>query len=512
MQGRPLVFGPFSYDDATGVLWRDGATVALGGRASAVLRALLAAGGEVVPREALIEAAWNGAIVEDGNLAVQVAGLRKILGPRDDGQEWIATVPRIGYRLPREVPPRTGGKPSLAVLPFINMSSDPDQEHVADGMVEDLITAFSRFRNFSVIARQSSFVYKNRQFDVRDAARALGVRYVIEGSVRRTADRVRVTAQLIDGESGEHIWAEKLDGRMDDVFDFQDRITSGVIGLIEPRIRTAEIERARRKHPQNLDAYDLYWRALPLLQQPLGHLYSEAADLLDRAVPLEPNFAPILALAASAHQKRRSWGHSPPGVDDRAIGHALVLRAMEADPNDPVALLAAAGDTYRDGEGDLRSALALARRSYALNPNSPVICNSTGWFEWISGNYDAALACAARGLELSPGAPERFWSLSGIGRTHLSAGRIEEALVWALRSIEANPQFEPAWAIAIACYALLGQDEEVRSSLAELAVALPSATIEGMLRQTHAEHEKLQRRGLEKARAVGTASAVHDPA
>lgn len=506
MQRHSLTFGPFSYDDATGTLWRDGDLIALGSRATAVLGALLAAGGNVVPRDALIEAGWGGAAVEDGNLAVQIAGLRKILGPRDDGQEWIATVARVGYRLPRDVPASAGGKASLAVLPFINMSGDPDQEHIADGMVEDLITMFSRFKNLSIIARQSSFLYKDRQFDIRDAARALGVRYLIEGSVRRSGDRVRVTAQLIDGTTGEHIWAEKLDGKMDDVFDFQDRVTSGVIGLIEPRIRSAEIERARRKHPQSLDAYDLYWRALPLLQQPLGHLYSEAADLLDRAVPLEPHFAPILALAASAHFKRRSWGHSPPGVDDRAIGHALAIRAMEADPNDPTVLMVNAGDTYSDGDGDLAPALAMARRAYALNPNSPVICNSVGWFEWVGGNYDAALACALRGLELSPGAPERFWSLAGIGRNHLSAGRVEEALVWGLRSIEANPQFEQAWTIAIACYALLGQEEEVQRSLADLAVAMPQATIDGMLRSAHPEHERLLREGLEKVVAAGAPS------
>jgi TolB-like protein len=501
MEAQTLSFGPFRYDGATGTLWRDGERIALGTRASAILAALLAAEGGVVTRGDLIEAAWGDLAIEDGNLAVQIAGLRKSLGPREDGEEWIATVPRVGYRLPREVPPGSSGKPSLAVLPFLTMSDDPDQEHVADGIVEDLITAFSRFRNFGVIARQSSFIYKHRQFDIRDAARQLGVRYLLEGSVRRAGDRVRVTAQLIDGASGEHIWAEKLDGRMDDIFAFQDRVTESVVGLIEPRIRKAEIERARRKPPQNLDAYDLYWRALPLMQSPHGHLYSQAADLLDRAVLLEPNFAPILALAASAHQKRKSWGHSPPGVDDSAIGKALAMRAMDADPSDPSILIANAGAIYRDGEGDLAAALALARQAYALNPNSPIICNTTGWYEWVSGNYDAALACALHGLDLSPGSPERYWGLAGIGRTHLSAGRIEEALVWALRALEVNPQFEPSWGIAIACYALLGQDDEVQRALADLAIAIPNATIDGMLLRARTDHERLLREGLTKARS-----------
>lgn len=503
MQDAAVAFGPFEFAAATGTLWREGRQVGLGSRATAILGALLAAGGDVVTRDALIRAAWGDAAVEDGNLAVQVAGLRKLLGPRSDGEEWIATVPRVGYRLVRDVLPISSGRASLAVLPFINMSNDPDQDHVADGMVEDLITMFSRFKTLSVIARQSSFAYKNRQFDIRDAARFLGVRYLIEGSVRRSGDRMRVTAQLIDGANGEHIWAEKLDGTMDDVFDFQDRVTSGVIGLIEPRIRKAEIDRARRKPPNNLDAYDLYWRALAVLQTSEGHLYTQAVDLLDRAVPLEPNFAPILALAAMAHQKRKSWGHSPPGVDDTAIGIALASRALEADPNDPSALMSKAGATYRDGEGELEPALALARQAYALNPNSGIICNSSGWFEWQAGNYDLALACALRGLEISPGTPERFWSLGGIARAHLSAGRIEEALVWALRAVDVNPQFEQPWKIVIACYALLGQDEEVKRALADLAIALPNATIAGMLGQLHPVHERRLREGLEVAATIG---------
>lgn len=499
MAGQRIAFGPFSYDPSARALWREGTSVPLGSRAAALLAALLAANGEVVAHEALLAAGWNGAIVEDSNLAVQIAGLRRILGPRDDGGEWVATVPRMGYRLVRDAPEQPSGKPKLAVLPFINMTSDPDQEHVADGMVEDLITMFSRFKNLAVIARHSAFVYKNRQFDIRDAARELGARYLIEGSVRRAADRVRVTAQLIDGVSGEHIWAEMLDGKMDDVFDFQDRVTSGVIGLIEPRIRTAEIERARRKHPHSLDAYDLYWRATPMLQSAHGRQYSEAVELLDRAVQLEPGFGPILGLAAYAHNKRNSWGFSPPGVDDRAIGRALTQRAMEADSNDPFVLLAAAGDAYRDGEGDLDAALALSRRAYALNPNSPVIGNTTGWFEWVAGNYDAALACKLQALELSPGAPERFWSLSGLARTHLSAGRVEEALVWALRAIEANAEFSEPHGIAIACYMALGQTDEARRALADFKAAIPQETIEGLLSDTRPAHDTVLIQGLTDA-------------
>ena len=193
MAGKVSAFGPFKFDFAGKTLWRDGAMLPLGARAAALLAALLEADGKVVGKSELIEAAWPGVFVEEGNLAVQIAGLRKTLGIRGDGSEWIATVPRTGYRFATDVPARSN-RPSIAILPFVNMSSDPEQEYFADGMVEDLITAMSRFRNISVIARQSSFAYKHRPIDIREVARELGVRYVLEGSVRRDQRHVRVNA------------------------------------------------------------------------------------------------------------------------------------------------------------------------------------------------------------------------------------------------------------------------------------------------------------------------------
>lgn len=449
-------FGPFSFDLATRTLWRKGIPVALGGRAASILAALIAANGEVVSHETLICAGWNGAVVEDSNLAVQIASLRKSLGPRDDGEEWIATAPRVGYRLATAISLHAAGKPSLAVLPFINLSPDPDQEFFADGLVEDLITAFARFRSFAVIARHSAFAYKGKQFDIRDAAKSLGVRYLIEGSVRRVGQKVRVSAQLIDGASGEHIWAEKLDGELRDIFEFQDRITSTVVGLIEPEIRQAEIERAQRKHAHNLDAYDLYWRSLPLLQTAHGDGYNDAVAMLDRAVSLEPGYATFLATAAYAHDKRRGrWG-APPGVDDNALAASLADRAMAADSNDPFVLLVA-GIVLLNVKGDGQAGLALARHAYELNPNSVLVCNITAYLEWAQRNYDRSIECAQHGLRLSPGVREAFWSLSTIARSHLSAGRFEEALLWAQRSLEANPDQDQMRAIVVAAYAHLGQ-------------------------------------------------------
>jgi TolB-like protein len=229
-------------------LTRDGRTVSLGGRGAALLAALVDARGGVVGKDVLMQAAWPGAVVEEANLTVQIAALRRALGGGTDGEDWIVTVPRVGYRL---LSPRNGGTaehgaPAVAVLPFENLSPDADQSFLADGVVEEIIMALSRFRTFAVVARNSTFVYKGRAVDIREVARELGVRYVLEGSVRRSGDRVRVAAQLIEGASGAHLWAEKFEGAATDIFDFQDEITRAVVGLIEPRIRKAEIERAGR--------------------------------------------------------------------------------------------------------------------------------------------------------------------------------------------------------------------------------------------------------------------------
>ena len=259
-------FGPFIFDRTTGALSRGGRPIAVGGRGAALLAALVDADGGAVGKDALIEAAWPGTIVEEGNLSVQIATLRKALGQRADGQDWIATVPRVGYRLLKASPSpqdsAAGVPPSLAVLPFGNLSGDAEQEYFADGVVEDIITALSRFRSFAVIARNSSFVYKGRAVDVRQVSKELGVRYVLEGSVRRGGERLRITAQLVDGQTGAHLWAEHFDGAVGEVFEFQDRIAERVVGVVEPQILWAEVRRSKRERPDSIEAYDLYLRAL----------------------------------------------------------------------------------------------------------------------------------------------------------------------------------------------------------------------------------------------------------
>lgn len=476
-------FGPFSLDRSGKLLLRDGAPVEVGQRGLAILKVLIEARGGAVTKAELMEQAWPDVVVEDGNLTVQVAALRKALGEKPHGGDWIVTVPRVGYRLAAAAAAAQNEAtlPSLAVLPFQTMSEDPAQEHFADGMVEDIITAFSRFRTFAVIARNSSFVYKNRAVDMRELARALGVRYLLEGSVRRTDNKVRVSAQLIDGESGAHLWAEKFDGTIGDVLDFQDRITDSVIGLVEPQIRRAELERARRKRPDNPHAYDLYLQALPTMQG--GHWKhtdenDAAITMLHRAIALDPGFAPALAAAAWAHERRLTRGYPvPPGTDDARDAIALADRAVAADPNDAI-VLAIAGVLHVTIREDMAAGLGLIRRAVAFNPNSLLVANIAGYAFFHCGHLDESIVHYERGQRLSPLGTDAVWSLNGIARSHLEAGRPDEALTWANRATAALPEANVAgYCLAAAALAELGLIAEAKAAASSIHARWPSFTI-----------------------------------
>jgi TolB-like protein len=490
MREQQVAFGSFVFDRASGTLRQAGTIVPLGGRGAALLEALLEAKGGVVTKAALMEQVWPDTLVEDGNLTAQIAILRKVLGPMRDGQRWITTVSRVGYRLAHaaaefDAATEASGKPSIAVLPFVNLSSDAEQDYFVDGMIDDLITALSRFKTFAVVARNSSFVYKNRAVDVREVARALGVRYVLEGSVRRAKRQVRVSAQLIEGASGAHLWAENFDGVLEDVFDFQDRITETVVGIVEPQVRQAEIERARRKRPENLDAYDLYLQALPLMHQGQKVVcledYDEAILLLDHAVALDPGFAPALAYAAWAHEKRLTRGGvAPPGVDDAKATLALAERAVAADSNDAIVMVIA-GVSLITVKNDAEGGFALIRRALSLNPNSQLVARVAGYAHFYCGGSDESIECFLRAAQLSPGVPERFTVLGCIARSHLAMGRSEEALAYSLRSLAGYTGFDFAHCVAAASYAHLGRLEEARAAAQRALSIWPALTIASLL-------------------------------
>jgi adenylate cyclase len=390
--------------------------------------------------------------------------------------------------------------PSIAALPFENLSSDPEQGFLADGVVEEIIAALSRFRTFAIVARNSTFAYKGRAVDVREVARELGVRYVLEGSVRRSGDRVRIAAQLIEGASGAHLWADKFEGAVADIFDFQDEITKSVVGVIEPQIRKAEIERARRKRPESLDAWDLFVQALPLVYSANVRGYADAIGLLDRAIALEPGYAPALALASWAHEKRKTFGGTPPaGVDDVELSMELARRAMEADPDDAfaMALLGWLRILFRAD----RAGLSLCMRAVELNPNYRAVLDLTAVAHLFAGDLDKVITYSTRAIELSPGSSENYACLNHIASAHFCARRFAEAAQWAQRSIDLDKRYVFSHLFLAVSNAHLGRTEQARSSMCSALELRPDFTIASATKdlQWFPERMKLWMEGLRLA-------------
>jgi len=475
-----FTFGQFVFDSARGILRRENEPVAIGQRASAVLRALLEAEGRIVTKAELMERCWPDAIVEEANLTVQVASLRKLLGNHADGTEWIATVPRVGYRLvptePDKPEPSLPAWPALAVLPFQNFGGDPEQDYFADGVVAEIITALARFRSFAVVSRNSSFVYKGRAVDVRKVAQELGVRYVLEGSVRRAGERLRINAQLVDGTTGAHLWADHFDGEVGDVFDFQDRITERVATLVEPAIETAEIERSRRERPGSIAVYDLYLRAYARIVEESVEGNAAAYALLQKGLAIEPDNGTLLALAAWTLEHRTTMGWPPIGSDDVERCVVLARRGLRHAAGDPrvmahcgMALL----QTGKDYDGGMAAVGAAAR----ANPNDLLVVAAAAVATVHCGDLDEAMAHMQRALRLGPSDPDSRFALTGIAHIEIIRRNYEAALAWGARSLALNAQFDPTYWMLIAANAYLGRMGEARRFLEDLARIAPGVTV-----------------------------------
>ena len=383
---------------------------------------------------------------------------------------------RLGAKPAVSAPLALPDKPSIAVLPFQNMSGDPEQEYFADGMVEEIITALSRIRWHFVIARNSSFTYKGKPVDVKQVARELGVRYILEGSVRKAGGRVRITAQLIDASTGAHLWADRFDGSLEGVFELQDQVASGVVGSIEPRLRQSEIERANRKLTESLDAYDLYLRALALRDIHTDESVREAVSLLKRALAIDPNYAPAKALIGWHRVHQTSHGRSPVSDTDTAEAVALARQALEAGKDDPDTLWMAAA-TLTIFAGELTVAAAAIDRALTLNPNSAHAWMVRGVVSVNLGQPGPAIEACERAMRLSPLDRQRRNFTTGIARAHLVAGRYEEAADWAERTLRDEPGYRAALVTkAIAC-AHLARMEEARAALSQQIEAQPGLTI-----------------------------------
>jgi TolB-like protein/class 3 adenylate cyclase len=379
-------------------------------------------------------------------------------------------------------PPTLPGKPSIAVLPFENMSGDPEQEYFADGMVEDIITGLSRSKSLFVIARNSSFTYKGKSVDIKRVGRDLGVRYVLEGSVRKAANRVRITAQLVDAATGNHIWADKYDSTLEDIFDLQDRVTMSVIGAIAPRLERAEIARAQRKPTESLEAYDYYLRALSSFYQFSREQNVEALRLSQAANVIDPEFAAAYAIGAYSYLQRKLFGWSSDAAQECVEARRLVNRAIELDNDDPT-VLARAGQVISHLMGEVEEGAVLVSRAINLDPNLVIARYSRGGEHLWLGEVDAALEQFHAAVRLSPLDPLLFFSQIGIAYAHFMAGRYDEGSSWARSAVLQRPNYLDAQFILAACLAMSGRVEEARAVRARLVQQKPVRRISWKFRR-----------------------------
>jgi TolB-like protein/tetratricopeptide (TPR) repeat protein len=386
-------------------------------------------------------------------------------------------------------------KPSIAVLPFVNMSGDPEQEYFADGMVEEMITALSRIRWLFVIARNSSFTYKGQAIDVKQIGRELGVRYVLEGSVRKAGGRVRITAQLIDATNGTHLWADRFDGSLEDVFDLQDKVATNVAGAIEPALQSAETARSARRPTSDLTAYDLYLRALAMVMSS-GTQIPDALRLLEGAIERDPRYGPALALAAVLYQRLVMDGRSENLETDIRQGTDLARRALQVAGDDPGVLANSAVVLAHFGE-EIGSMMALVDRALTLNPSF-----ARGWYQsgilrsW-AGQPDVAADHLEAALRLSPRA--RIGAvLAVIGTAHFFARRFDEAVPKLLLAIQEDPSFPPPYRILASCYAHMGRLDEAREIVRRLRATTP-VVVPSLIPYRNPEHRELYLSGLRLA-------------
>jgi len=370
-------------------------------------------------------------------------------------------------------------RPSLAVMPFANMSGDAEQEYFVDGIVEDIITGLSRIKWLFVIARNSTFTYKGRAVDVKRVGRELGVRYVLEGSLRKAGNRVRLTAQLIEAATGTHVWAERYDRALDDIFAVQDEITLSVVGTIEPSLRQAEIERAKRKRPDSLDAYDLYLRALPHLHAAMPGDADKALALLRQALALQPDYAAANAAAAYAHENRYMRGGLNNADKEAALHYARA--AIEAGADD-AATLATAGFVIGLVEHDYETAMNAIDGALALTPSSAWALGSGAVILGHAGRTAEAIEYGERALRVSPLDQEIWHTHMGLAIAQCAAGNWEEAIAACRHTIRVNPRFSLPHVLQAASLSFLGRSEEARVIARRVPELEPGFTVSGFVR------------------------------
>jgi TolB-like protein len=455
----------------------------------------------VVSRDDLMAAVWDGRIVSESALTTCVNAVRSAVSDSGEAQRLIKTLPRKGIRfvgavreddrctearaaeiaLPEHLEPDLvlPDRPSVAVLPFVNMSGEPEQEYFADAMAEEIITALSRCSWLFVIARNSSFTYKGKTIDVRQVARELGVRYVLQGSVRRESNRIRFSGQLVDAMSGAHIWADRFDGELRNLFDLQDQFTASVVAAIEPTVQLAEIGRLKSKPAANLEAYDLLLRAQQLEYEFTEESLAAAIDCLRQALALDPRYARAMALAAYCYADRRFQGWAKDLEAEAAEGLRLSTRAVELGKDDSIVLWMA-GYAVRQFASDARAAKELVDRSLSLNPNSAIALAIAGWIEVVIANPTDALDLFRRAERLSPRDPRGWFIAGGLAHAYLTQGEFDAAVSFAKKALLYNPRYGPGLRFLAAGLAKLGRRDEAAAAVQRLLRIEPHLTLSSL--------------------------------
>ncbi len=469
-------FGPFRLDADAEILFRGAQPIVLGQRAVALLRMLLERAGAPVSKDALFDAAWPGLAIEDSNLTVQIAALRRAFDECGGGANWIETLPRRGYRYvgpavamggsPSAPSPLTSplvlpDKPSVAVLPFTYLGGDPEQEYFADGMVEDIVAGLCRIKWLFVIARSSSFTYKGAAVDVRQVGRDLGVRYILQGSVRRDGRRVRISAQMVEAETGHQLWTERFERPLDDVFALQDEIALNVVSAIEPSLRRAEVERVKRKRPDSLDAYDLVLQAQPDVDSGMPAQVTKALVLLERALVFDPTYALAHAFAAMCHHCLflRSGLHD----EERLASVRHAQAAIVHGPDDAHALTLAGFSIGMDGH-DRAAAFIALEAALAISPSSALTYVLGSVILAWGGEAERAIEWSERGMRLSPRDPWAFAAFDAQAMGHFHRGRYDKAAHAAYKSVHANPAHSITYVQLAAALSKLGRLEEAKAA------------------------------------------------
>ena len=452
----------------------------------------------VVSKDDLIGTVWNGRIVSDEAMATRLNAARSAIGNSGREQRLIKTFARKGIRFVgavRQEERHPGAsvagesridalklalvlpdKPSIAVLPFQNLSGDPDQDYFAEGIVEDIITGLSRSKLLFVISRHSSFTYGTKAVDLKRISNELGIRYVLQGSVRKAATKVRVTGQLIDLATGGTIWADRFESDLEDIFGLQDRLTGSVIGAMSPQLERAEIARARRKPTESLQAYDYYLRSKFSIYQWTREGSAEALRLTRLAISIDPEFAIACASGANIFGQRKGFGWTEDVVGERNESRRLIERAMQLDQDDPL-VLAHAAEVHSYVLDEPETGSALAARAVALDPNLAMARLWAGWAQVYLGNHATAIEEFSAAIRLSPIDPHLFVPQTGMAFACFFAGRYEESLASAASAIRRQPNFPGAQRIRMAGLAMAGRIGEARSAREAIIQADPALQI-----------------------------------